>query len=455
MNIKLSVSLCSLTLATALVVTTAPADAAPLPSKITSVRAVPGPGVGQVTISWKQDGRNTSGYKIETGLTTFSKTSSSLPKTGRNAKVFAVGKGRRSVTLSAAQVSAAGAPATSGNHLNFRLYAVNGSATRAYPYLQAVLPKPAPPKPSGTPIRLGTFNVRTAKATTDARPWLRRAPDVAREIRDHNPGLVALQELGPGRADGKVGTTNGTTRHTTSLAIALRSVGAGKYRLTRETSYVKPGTVFGTQGSRILYDTSRYTLLSRCTDKTGKSSWSPTCGMILPLLPGDKKSEQRAAAYARFQDKRTGKRIWFASVHLDARHSSNLATEKRYNSLRGSQMRTVYNKLRSVNTSGDQVIIAGDINSWQNNRAGNAPHDFLVAKGFTDTSAAQTRINTQYTTSNHFDTVLKPAGQGFGVRLDVIMVQGRYGAKRFENVMKRVDSTRPSDHNLVISDVVI
>ena len=43
-----------------------------------------------------------------------------------------------------------------------------------------------------------------------------------------------------------------------------------KYRLVRETPYVKPGVAHGSQGTRILYDTRRYSLISNCSEKTGK-----------------------------------------------------------------------------------------------------------------------------------------------------------------------------------------
>ena len=52
---------------------------------------------------------------------------------------------------------------------------------------------------------------------------------------------------------------------------------------------------------------------------------------------------------------------------------------------------------------------------------------------------------------NHFETTLsaKP------VWLDSVMIKGIERALRCENVMKRVDSSRPSDHNLVVNDVVL
>jgi hypothetical protein len=42
-----------------------------------------------------------------------------------------------------------------------------------------------------------------------------------------------------------------------------------------------------------------------------------------------------------------------------------------------------------------------------------------------------------------------------GVRLDYVMIKGSKQVLRYENVMKRVDSSRPSDHNLVVADVVL
>ncbi|WP_375432120.1 hypothetical protein [uncultured Friedmanniella sp.] len=452
---KISVALCSLAMIVGMSAVSAPADAAARPSKITLVKAVAGPHAGQVTIAWKTDGKHTSAFKIETGLNSFSKISKSMPRVGRSAKIFTVAGTRRSVTLSAAQVRAAGAGLGTGNHLYFRIYAVNGSTTRAYPYLKAVMPKAAATTASGTSVRLASFNVRTARATSDKRNWLKRAPDVARQIRDKNPGVVALQELGPGRADGKKGKTNGHTRQTVSLLNNLKKVGAGKYRLVRTTPYVKPGTTHNTQGARILYDSTRYRLAWACPEKTGKKNYSTSCSLNLPLLSSDGESKRRSAAYALLENKRTGKRFWFASVHLDDRHSKSKAKEKQYNALRGRQMKAVYTRLAQVNTKKRQVVVAGDVNSWQNNRVGNAPHDYLVGQGFYDTAAARTRVRTQYTTINHFDRVLHPASQGYGVRIDVIMVRGLKSAQRFENVMKVVDAKRPSDHNMIISDVVL
>ncbi len=108
---------------------------------------------------------------------------------------------------------------------------------------------------AGTKVRVATFNVRTSRADRGtSRHWLRRVLSVAREIKSRNPDIVAIQELGPGRADGKKAKIKNAKRQTESLVAALRSVGASQYKLTRTTSYIKPGTTHGTQGARILYN---------------------------------------------------------------------------------------------------------------------------------------------------------------------------------------------------------
>jgi endonuclease/exonuclease/phosphatase family metal-dependent hydrolase len=361
-----------------------------------SAKAVADPSVSQTTIAGQQHGSNLTGSKVEAG-------NARATKNGRSTSLR-----KREAFRVSEQASSLG-------------------------------------------LRVGTFNVRTARANDD-RSWLQRASDVAREIASRSPGILAIQELGPGRADGTKGTTTGHLRQTTSLERSLRSVvGDSRYQLVRTTPYVKPGTDHGTQGTRILYDTRKFKLLSNCPEKTGSSNYNPSCSMNMPLRASDSESLRRSAAYAKFADRKTGKRFWVISVHLDDRHSSSLSTERSYNALRGSQARAVYLKVNGLSKAGEEIIFAGDFNSWETNRAGDAPHEYLVRQGFYDTVRADTRINIKYPTINHFETTVA-AKQ---IRLDYVMIKGSKRVLRYENVMKRVDSTRPSDHNLVVSDVIL
>ena len=431
------------------------------PSSFSAVTSTPGPRPGEVTISWTHDGRNTTSYDLETGLTSFSTTDSSLPVHARGSRLFTAPATARSLTLTAAQTADAGAAVGSANHLYFRLHATNRTssgetATRFYPYLQTVGVAPAVPASTGAQLKTGTFNVRTARATTDARSWLQRVPDVAKSIIDEDLDVLALQELGPGRADGADGTTDGGPRQTTSLTAELAAQGAARYQLVRTTPYVQSGTKTDTQGTRILYDATRYTLVSACSDKTGTSSYSDSCSIKLPLRPsGDTEDNRRRAAYAEFADKATGEHFFMVSAHLDARHSTDVATEKTYDALRGAQTTAAIDGVAAVNPGKHPVVFGGDINTWQNNKVGYTAHDKLIAAGFYDTAAAQQQVKLHYTTINDFKTTLTDPSPGFGSRIDVVAVKGVTGAAYWENVMEPTDSTRPSDHNLVVAHIRI
>jgi endonuclease/exonuclease/phosphatase family metal-dependent hydrolase len=306
-----------------------------------------------------------------------------------------------------------------------------------------------------TSLRVATFNVRTSRATQDRRGWLKRAPDVAREILSRRPGVVALQELGPGRADGKKGTLHGHMRQTVSLTKTLARLGGGRYHLVRSTPYVKAGIKNGTQGARILYDSSRYYRMNNCPQATGRHQYNKSCAINLPLISGDSQGLRRQAAYAKFRDRRTGKQFFLVSAHLDPRHSGNKKKEAKYSRLRARQATTIANAIARINRSHVPVVFGGDINSWQRKGIGNAPKSALRAKGYRDTATAKNRLNLAYPTVNHFKKTLTKSKSGVGPQLDVLMVKGLRAVTRFENKMKRVDGARPSDHNMVLADIVI
>jgi len=307
-----------------------------------------------------------------------------------------------------------------------------------------------------TEVRFATFNVRTSRADRGtSRHWLHRAGSVAREIKSQNPGIVAIQELGPGRADGKKGSLHGRTRQTTSLENALSRIGASKYVLTRETAYVRPGTNHGTQGARILYDKNRFTLLSSCRETTGSKNYNPSCGMDMPIMGGDGKGKTRSAAYAQFKSKATGKKFWVISVHLDERHSGSSSRERALDNLRRAQIRAVYNRVQGLNSARVPVIVGGDINSWRTKSGTDAPRNYLIGQGLRDSVGAPTKIDARYPTVNHWKRVLRANAPGRQVALDVVMVKGTVTFSRYENVMQVSDPSRPSDHNMVTSDMVL
>ncbi len=444
--------------------TSASTGGAKTPAAFSWATAEPGPGPGEITFRWKHSGYRTTSYRIETALTAFSKNSRSLPSAGRNHRVYTVSARKRSFTMNAEEVADAGAEAGTGRHLVYRVVAVNssggGTRLRQYPSMKAVMPDlPDPYTSSGEPrsgyqaLRVGSFNVRTARAH-DARPWLARRDDVVDEILAAKPDITALQELGPGRADGKRGSTTGHLRMTTSLLATLEAKGADQYKLARTTPYVKAGTTHATQGARILYNSNVVELVSDCPEKTGSSSYSSSCSLEMPILNTDGEGKRRSAALARFRIKESGLEFWFASVHLDERHSRSDAGEAPYASLRAEQARAVVNAIQAANTDDLPVLLGGDFNSWQRITVGFPAEDVLLENGYLDTAAAGERTNMKYSTYNGFRARQSANSVGYGSRLDGIFIQNG-SAHSFENVTKPVDSSRPSDHNLIVADVAL
>ena len=307
----------------------------------------------------------------------------------------------------------------------------------------------------GTEIRFASFNVRTSRADIGtSRHWLNRAVSVAYEITSRKPGIVAIQELGPGRADGKKTRIKNSLRQTESLEKALRSIGAGHYQLVRTTAYVAPGTSHATQGTRILYDTNKYRLISNCRETTGKKNYNSSCSMDMPVMSSDSKSHRRSAAYAEFEDRSTGENFFVVSVHLDARHSANLGQEQALDNLRAAQVRAVYNRVNSL-AGGKPILFGGDINSWRTKHGSHAPFDTLKNSGFRDATVAPNLIDAQYPTVNHWHGTLNANAEANQVALDVVMGKGVLNFDSYENVMDVSDPYRPSDHNMVISNLVI
>lgn len=439
------------------------AAAVSTPSSISSLSAVPGARPGEVQFRWSSSGKDTDYFVLETALTSFSFSSkSSLPRYGRAAKKFAIPAGARSWTMSAAQAASAGAPLGSANYLYFRLYGVNKegsrSAIKAYPYLQAVQPQVLGTQRSGrgTDIRIATFNVRTVKATNDKRNWLRRVDDVAGDILTSRASVVLLQEISPGRADGKGGSTKKVGRQTTTLLSQLAKQGGKRYdyKMVRTTSYLKSGLPRGTQGGRIVYDNKRVKLLSSCPEKTGKKTYNASCSFKLPLASGDSEKQRRRGGYALLQNRSTGQKFWAVSAHYDPRHSSSKTNGPKYDRLRAAQARYVVSLMNKLNAKRYPIVFGADINTWQSDKTGYSAHDVMVAAGYYDTAAAKRQVNAAYNTSNKFATTLGKSSSGFGPHLDVVMVKGgKGGADLWVNLMQNPDSDRPSDHNLVYADV--
>ncbi len=429
------------------------ASAAGRPGSVNSVVASPGTKAGEIKVSWKASGSRTDQFRVETALTPFGSSDE-----GRQAKTFTVKGSARSVTLSAASVAEAGAAPATGNHLYIRVVAVdvtkNGSRKGGSSDLVATTARAEAPPVVGTPLRIASYNIRSAKYDgADKRDWSVRAAGVAQDILTAQPGIVAIQEATPARV--------GALRQTESLQAALIKAdpAMARYTMTRTTIYNPPGTPHGSQAARILFDSSRYQLLTPCTDTTvvngATIGYSPTCSFDLPIMDGDAPTWKRSAAYAEFLDLSTGKQFLVVSAHLDYRHSDDAAEEAKLNDLRTRQAATIWANMNLIRKVGEPVVVAGDFNSSQADKAGNGPHDYLVSQGFYDAAGALAQVNTELPSLNHFDKTLQEDATGYARRVDQILVYGTTGSARFDQVVEQTDETRNSDHNMIYADVVL
>jgi endonuclease/exonuclease/phosphatase family metal-dependent hydrolase len=429
------------------------ASAASRPGTVHNVVASPGAGVGQIKVSWKANGSHTDKFRIETALTPFGSSDD-----GRGAQSFTVSGSARSTTLSATKVAQAGAAPATGNHLYIRVVAVDvtrhGSRTGHASDLVATTARALPALVGGSPLRIASYNIRSAKYDgDDARNWAERASGVAAEILKAKPGIVAIQEASPGRF--------GALRQTESLqsALIMADPALARYTITRTTTYSAPGAQHGSQAARIVYDSSRYQLLTPCTDTTvvngAPLDYSSSCSFDLPILPGDAPTWQRSAAYGEFLNLATGKPFLVVSAHLDYRHSNNASTERKLNDLRRLQAATIWANMNVLRKVGEPVVVAGDFNASQTDKAGNGPHDYLVSQGFYDAAGAVQQANLELPSLNHFDKVLPVDPQGYARRVDQILVYGTAGSNRFVEVAKQTDPARNSDHNMVYADVAL
>ncbi|GAA2529969.1 endonuclease/exonuclease/phosphatase family protein [Rarobacter incanus] len=428
------------------------------PARITTLKAKPGKKPGTVTFTWKTSSQTTSYFQLELASTSFSPNVKTLPKKGRNYKLVKIARSARSFTVSAKLAARVGAPLGSGNHIYYRFSAVNSAGkkkiTRVYPGLHTVSVAPATAK-SGTQLIVASYNIASVKARSKNKAvgkWTTRRSKLAATIIASKAGIIALQELGPGNiVDGGAVKATGIPRQTDDLLSTVRGkAGGSSYALVQTTPYVRAGTSHGTQGTRIMYDTAKYRLLSHCPSETDGSSFSSRCAFDLPTLGSDSAADRRSAAFALFQDISSGKKFWVVSVHLDSRASTSKKTSAKYSALRVKQAKYVMAKMDALNEGGYPIIVAGDFNAWQNDQvSGAAPHRAFVAAGYYDASATKNRVRPTWPTTSQWATKVSVPASGFGARLDYILGKGIAGSVKYVNTMVPNDAKRASDHALI------
>ena len=384
---------------------------------IGAVKATSGPGAGEVTFVWDTKGKYTDNFLIQTATSPFK-------KGARDHTVFEVDPRLRKYTLTAEQTRQANAGIGTAWTLVWRFRAVNngtaGSQERYFGQGQSRVPGSAPTG-SGADIRVASYNIRTDNISSPgALTWDNRLPRIAQLIKDRDPGIVLVQELFPSMVS--------------KFRNTLTQKNMDHYVLNRETALVTGAKGEHKLQNRILYDTSRYDLVSRCNADVS----STDCHITWPADYGPDYSP-----FLRMRDKATGQEFYVLSLHLP--NGSGL------DAIRTEAMRSIVKQVEARNVDGLPVILGGDTNSSQL-RTGERPHDVLMEHGFYDTASTVNHVNPEYGTANDFE-YQEPSPFGISPRIDVIATLGMPGSARFVNEVIKKGDPFPSDHNMILTDL--
>lgn len=386
-------------------------------------------GSGEVRISWRPADSCTTGFRVHLALEHIDRRGDVVVKVDGNGD---------SVVLGASTLRTLRAPIGSGRHFNVRVQAVYGSKTSVLSssvIASAGQPNSAPAAGAAA-VRVAAYNLAFTPDLSSARLRAQR-PRVAKQIVASNSAVVALTEsvVVRGRDNTQLGSL------LAQLRWAQRKTGKpASWKLTRSTRYARPGVTSGGDGTRILYDAKKVKLLSTCRNTTGKLKYSSSCAIKLPRVGGG--VYQRWAAIARFQDRATGQKFWFVSVHPEVRKGGVFDRNRR------AQLDRVTATVAKKNTAREPVVIAGDLNLSQTRSTDlSTLNSRFIDRGYLDAATARTALNLKYQTYNGWKRQVAMKS-GYAGRIDHIFVRGNVYLESYKTVLSRA-----SDHNLIRATV--
>ncbi|CAG7598712.1 endonuclease/exonuclease/phosphatase family protein [Leucobacter soli] len=380
---------------------------------------------GNVRISWTPSASCVTGFKIHLGLEHFG---------SKGAVVLSAKKDATSIVVSKANLKKLRAPLGSGRHFTVRMQAVNGSKKSVLTASRITAAgQPKSSRSSGSAkVLVASYNLAFTPELSSGTLKSRR-PGVAKQIVKSGASVLAIQEsvVIAGRDDTQLGSL------TTQIRKAQKKTGkSAAWRWVRSTRYAAPGVSMGGDGTRILYNNKQVKLLSGCSDTTGGKKYSTSCTIKLPRIGGA--VNQRWGAIARFQDRKTGKKFWVVSAHLEVRKGSS------YDKNRSAQLKKIVSTINKKNTRDEPVLLAGDLNlSPTRGTDLKTLNSRLTAKGYVNAITADTAYNLEYQTYNGWKkpVVMKSGHAG---RIDHIFAHGNVHLSTYKTVLSSA-----SDHHLI------
>ena len=245
-----------------------------------------------------------------------------------------------------------------------RVRVVTSTGTALSPYSD-----PTVVRTTDSPLRVASYNVRCANCflgLPDELPWEERRGAVVASIREQDLDVLGVQEA----SQGWLKDANGNPVDLSQFEDLQQRLGA-PWKLTtdKRNNCVRPTTPTrceyqdqgASQGTRILYDSTRVEMLSSGSKLLGAKADG---------------SSARYLAWAVLRQRSTGEKFLFANSHLE--------DDADQYELRKSEAEVAVRTIAAVNTDKLPVIAVGDWNSSRFADPTNAPYDVYKAAGFTD-----------------------------------------------------------------------
>jgi endonuclease/exonuclease/phosphatase family metal-dependent hydrolase len=271
-------------------------------------------------------------------------------------------------------------------------------------------------------VTIGSFNVRSWGLESDAKAfdaWAQRKPHVIRNISSSGAGVIALQEAGGKDVNGEYGEDPYWVALVRELGSPWKLVDDLEYR----ADYSKTNNVYGKQGTRILYDSAKYSVLDHgAIEVAGIQSRKST--MWVP--------------WAHFVDQASGKKFWMVDVHFQTGKTASSYK------VRERQAATVVPFATKLAESGDKVFVAGDFNSTSFTLPDNGVHKAFLKAGFFDAYSTSNVSGEEFPTTNDFEFPVEKSPH----RRDYIMSIGgeTTGSHWYKNLVYNEVSQAASDH---------
>lgn len=366
---------------------------------------------GRIKVSWKWKKSRSKRLKKWKVVTSTSR------KMNTDATSYRVkAKKRSTIVRHAPSVTPA-----SGDYTFVKVYSLpkhgkkHGSAAH---WIQA--PVTAVPAGSGQ-ATIGTYNVRDADLDASGpHTWANRKQSVINTINGSGAGIVNLQEAS-GMGKRTMQGFGGVPYQGSYLAQAQDIADGTGMRLVNDQFFT--GADSASQGTRILYDANRYTLLTEGN--------MPIAG-------------NRFIEWAEFTDP-TGHRFWDLTMHLFAH------TEKGSEDTRVQEAKQIIATAQHLNaTDGAEVFVAGDSNSTIYTKPKGLVHRTFIGAGFYDAFATTSITNQAYPTTNDFDFPVKPSPH----RRDLILSYGGpAGSYWYKNLFTNNAADAGSDHFMQVAQL--